>query len=152
MTGDALATLARARRLGVAVEIRSGRLWAGPAARLPADLLADLRRNKADVLRALVLLAPRPEPPAAEPSVDTAPAPAGMMTPEQAEAEWRRFWSTAVVTEPGVFRDPRARDAEARAAIEAGRGERECWTPTADEYERSIRAVTAWNEWTGNRR
>ncbi len=53
MTRAAADTLATARRLGVAVENRGGRLWAGPAERVTEALRDDLRRHKGELLSAL---------------------------------------------------------------------------------------------------
>lgn len=53
MTYPALSILGRARRLGVAVENRGGRLWAGPAAKLTPDLRTDLRIHRVAILAVL---------------------------------------------------------------------------------------------------
>ncbi len=117
-TGPALSILARCRRLGIRLENRGGRIWATPSAKLTDELRADLRANRAAILAALALLARRE--PAPGPETDVDPPLDDVSSREQAEVEWRRFWEAAVQVEPGVWRDPKANDTEALAAIRGG--------------------------------
>jgi hypothetical protein len=113
------AVLARARAAGVAVGVEGGNLRLRGAAQPPADLLAELRTHKAELVA--LLTAPMPEPvtrdPAPEPvtPVTRDPMPTGNRVEAQKTAEIRQFHGGVTPVTP-VTRDLSNAGRDERAA------------------------------------